>query len=323
MKGHLGLVVDRAFVELWQPLTEHEDCPPGIFGEIFYGIRPNLREPKPIYTRAEDGTIRDSSVQLDDLAARAIADPSTAEELLAGLSMADFESEHDVLAAISSTFDVLVETATDKLADRFLELLRAFVDCYSLRYYVDEHARFWVSFAGLATALFGQLQNEAEGHPHLRQELVAFEHALAECLSEPNDIRIKTTIQKQVNCLEAFGIRLKLKDANTLGKMLRKLQENHTWPHESLAESALSINKFANDYPGIRHAGTFDSAKRELDLRDLASVTLSLVGLVPYMADGLDTHIGAAVRGNLVDIEARNGAAAPWAGASKGDSSSS
>ena len=297
MTGFLRLVVDRAFVELWQPLTDHDDCPPNVFGEIYVGLRSFLREPEPEYAQQDNGTIRDNSVRLDDWAALAASDAAIGEELLADLSETDFSSESSTCLAINSTYRVLADIATDSLANYYLELLKTFVDRYSLRYYVDERARLCVSFSGFASALFRQLSVAAEGHPHPLQELNAFEQALDECLAEPGAAHIKTVIQKQVNLLEAFGSQHHLISGNTLSLMLVKLKEIGGWPHDSLADAARNLCSFANDYPGIRHAGTFDSATRALDLRDLASVTLSLGGLVPYLADGFEAQLDFAVRG--------------------------
>lgn len=270
MRGYLGFVVHRAFAELWQPLTDHDDCPNNVFGEIYAGLRPFLREPEPQYVKAYDGTIRDETVGIDDWVIQALNDVAIAEDLLKGLSKSDFDSETNVLKAIHSTYGVLADVATEDLADCYLGHLKMFVERYSLRYYVDDSAKFWITFSGLATALFGQLRLAAEDHPHVLQELNAFEQALAECLAQPADLHIKTTIQKQINCIEAFGSQHQMVDGNTLGAMLRELRAAGGWPHERLAESASRLNHFVNDYPGIRHAGTFDSASRELDLRDLA-----------------------------------------------------
>ena len=309
MRGQLKLVVDRAFVELWQPLTDHDDCPPNVFAEVYAGLRPHLREPDPEYIQEDDGTIRSTSVSLDYKVELAMSQPAVAEALLAGLSETDFDSESAAHKAISSTYSILGDVATDELANRYLDLLRAFVDRYSLRYYVDERARLWISFSGLATALFGKVRLAAEGHPQLVQELSAFEHALAECLADPVETRIKTTIQKQVNVLEAFGAQHHLVSSDTLGRMI---DEVASWPHESLAKAAKQLYKFASDYPGIRHAGTYNSATRALDLRDLASVALSLVGFVIYLADGFESQIRLAMQGDLHPIGADDTAAAPW-----------
>ena len=309
MKGHLRLVVDRAFVELWQPLTDHDDCPRNVFGEIYAGISPRLRESEPEYVREDDGTIRDISVRRNDLVARAVSDPETAETLLSGLAGEDFESELAALSAISSTFDVLCDVANEDLAARFLDLLRAFVARYSLRYYVDAKAGFWISFSGLATALFGQIRLMAASHPHVDKQLSAFEHALAECLADPVESRIKTTIQKQCNVLEAIGSKHHRVSGNTLGQIVEQVG---SWPHKSLSDAARHLYKFASDYPGIRHGGTDRSASRELDLRDLASVTLSLVGLVAYLAEDFEVQIGAAIQGDLTLLGASYGAETPW-----------
>lgn len=311
MRGHLRYVVDRAFDELWQPLTGHDDCPSNVFGEIYAGFRPFLRDPEPEYKKEDDGTIRDNSISLDYQVSLALNDAATAEKLLVGLSGVDFESESKALEAISGTYSVLEDVATDDLANSYLDLLKTFVDRYSLRYYVDDRARLWISFSGLSTAMFGQVRHAAEDNLHVLQQLNAFEHALAECLADPDETRIKTAIQKQIMVLEAFGLRQNMSSVDTLGKMLKKVA---SWPHSSLNEAARGLNDFVNDYPGIRHAGSPDSVIRTLDLRDLASVTLSLVGLVTYLAEGFEAHVGPAIQGDLTTLDDGEISAAPWLG---------
>ena len=314
MRGHLAFVVDRAFTELWQPLTDYDDCPPGIFGEVYSGLRPHLREPEPEYVKDDDGIVRDVSPRLNDLAAQAAASPSVAEELLVNLTRRDFDSEIAVVRAISSTHGVLCDIATDGLARSYVELLRSFVDRYSLRYYVDSKAQLWVSFSGFMTAIFGQVRITAERDDDLIEAMGAFEHALAECLAEPTVNRIKTAIAKQIIFLEAFGLRHPNvgEGAETLGAILRELRDEATWPHDSLAEVASQLSRFANDYPGIRHASKRSAASRTLDSRDLASVTLSLVGLVVYLTDGFAERVSVAMQGDLLESGPATGAVAPW-----------
>lgn len=312
MRGYLKLVVDRAFVELWQPLTNHGDCPVNVFSEIYAGFRQFLCEPEPEFVKEDDGTIRNKSAGLDQRLALAMSQPAAAEQLLADLSWADFASESAACEAFSGTYGVLSDIATADLSDNYLDLLNSFVERYSLRYYVDEQARFWISFSGLAEALVGQLRLVAKDNPHLLEALNAFEHTLAECLAEPVESRIKTTIQKQVIVLEAFGAEHPLVSSDTLGRMLKEVG---SWPHDSLNDAAKHLYKFACDYPGIRHAGNYGSAARALDLRDLAGVTLSLVGLVVYLADDLERHLGPALQGDFMPLDTGTGATAPWLGA--------
>ena len=311
MSGSLRLVVDRAFDELWQPLTNYDDCPANVFGETYAGVRPFLREPTPEFVRDDDGTIRDYAVNLNDQMAVAMSDSETAEHLLTSLSKDNFESEADALRAISSTYSVLLEVATEDLASNYLNLLKMFVDRYNLMYYVDENAALWISFSGLATALFGQIRFAARGNRQLRKQFNAFEHALAECLADPVESRIMTAIQKQCNVLEAIGSHHHLVSGNknTLSSIVKQVD---SWPHESLREATRLVYEFASDYPGIRHGNVGDSALRDLDLRDLAGVAVSLVGLGAYLTDAVESQVGSAIQGDLAQDDAGVGATAPW-----------
>ncbi len=309
MRGQLRLVIDRAFDELWQPLTNHDDCPASVFGEVFTGLRPFLREPEPEFVKEEDnGPIRNKATNFDDQALCAMSDPKTAEILLKNLSKESFISENDTRRAASSTWEILVDIATEDLAKEYVSLLKNFIERYNLRYYVGENAQLWISFSGLATSLFGQLRFIAQGHPHLLQQLNEFEQTLAECLNQPSENRIKTSIQKQTNLLEAFGSQNGLISGNTLGAML---DQANNWPHTSLCDAAKNLYKFASDYPGIRHGGNFDSSNRALDLRDLSSVTLSLVGLAAYMADGFEEQVASAIQGDLLPTVTLSSVATP------------
>ena len=181
--------MDRAFAELWQPLTDIDECPHNLFGEIYGGLRPFLNEPAAEYVREPDGRVRHRYARLDDLATIAISEPAMAENLLVDISLHDFESESAATSAISAVYDVLVDIGPDDLAGSYLGALRAFVDRYSLRYYVDAKARLWVSLTGFAAALFEQMRTRWKDNLYIRKQLDAFEHALAECLADPAETR--------------------------------------------------------------------------------------------------------------------------------------
>ena len=184
MRGQLKLVIDRAFAEIWQPLTDHDDCPVNLFGEIYSGLKPFLREPEPRFVQDGNGNIRNEVVSLYDRTILAMSKPEAAERLLANLSEGDFISEHEARRAIGSIYSVLCDVGTDDLAKDYLDLLRTFIERYSLRYYVDEEAVLWLSFSGLVAALFGQIRLTVGNSHHVQEQLSAFEHALAECLGD-------------------------------------------------------------------------------------------------------------------------------------------
>jgi hypothetical protein len=307
MRGELRFAVNRALTEVWQPLLNLENCPDNLLGEVYVALSGFLDEPPAEFVRDDDGTIRDVAVRIDARAAEAAADPQVAEQLLGALSANDFPSEGSALRGFESAHETVTDLGGSVFEEVHLTLLRSFVENFNLRYYVDDAARFWVTFPGIVSVIFRELRNAALEHPHLSQELDAFEHALAECLMDPIETRIKTAIQKQFNVLEAFGTRHPAVSGNTLGRML---DEVSSWPHASMPEVGKGLYKFACDYPGIRHGGTFEAALRPLDLRDLVGVTLSLVGLAPYLSDGFEkTVVDAFFRAPSSETEF---ARAPW-----------
>lgn len=291
MRGELRFATDRILLEVWQPLLNIEDCPENLLGEIYVSLSEFLLEPTAVFVREEDGSIHDVSIRIDVRAAEAASDSLAAETFLGALTAEDFQSEGHVLRGIEAVHETVADLGGDVFVEAHLALLRAFVERFNLRYYLDDDAKFWVTFPGIAAVIFRELRGAALEHPHLSQELDAFEHALAECLKDPIETRIKTAIQKQFNVVEAFGARHPSVSGNTLGRML---DEVASWPHATLPEVGKGLYKFACDYPGIRHGGTFESALRPLDLRDLVGVAMSLVGLTPYLSDGFEKSVVAA-----------------------------
>lgn len=307
MRGELRFAIDRVLSEVWQPMLNLEGCPENLLGEVYVSVSAFLLEPIAEFIREDDGSIRDVSVRIDARAAEAASDSLTAERFLGALSARDFDSEGRALRAVESAHETVAELGGEAFAEAHLSLLRAFIERFNLRYYLDDDALFWVTFPGVAAVIFRELRMASLEHPHLSQELDAFEHALAECLKDPIETRIKTAIQKQFNVLEAFGTRHPSVSGNTLGRML---DEVASWPHAALPEVGKGLYKFACDYPGIRHGGTFESALRPLDLRDLVGVAMSLVGLTPYLSDGFEKSVVEAFFQS--PIPAHEGSRAPW-----------
>lgn len=305
MRGELRYALDRALAEVWMPLLD--DFPGNLLGEVYVVLAGCLLEPQPDFVREVDGTVRDATVRLEARAAEAANDSLAAERLLRQLSAADFPSESAVLRAFESVHETIEDIGGAPIGEAHLGLLRAFIEKFNLRYYVDDEGRFWVTFPGVAAVVFRELRAAARGNPHLSQELDAFEHALAECLRDPIETRIKTAIQKQFNVLEAFGSCHPAVTGNTLGRMLDQVD---SWPHSSMPEVGRGLYKFASDYPGIRHGGNFEAARRPLDLRDLMGVALSLVGLAPYLSDGFEATVVDAFFETLATDDGF--ARAPW-----------
>lgn len=298
MKGQLRLVADRLAIDVWQPLAAHEDSPEDLLGELYRSLSPFL-----VANKANDLGVAD---QFPVAVAEALESADDAFRYLLRLGPDDFESESDVLGALAASFDALADFEIESVSAEYVELLRVFTDRYSLRYYVDDAGVLWFTFPGLVASLFGELRRVTGLNDELRQLMADFEHALAECMADPLEDRIKTVVQKQFNLLEALGMQHDHVNKNSFSAIC---DEVDTWPHNKIRDAAKAIYSFACDYPGIRHGGTYESAIRPLDLRDLVGITVAMTGLVSYIAVGLDATTEGVICSGDGHVES---AAAPW-----------
>lgn len=288
MNGRLRPVFDRVFAELIEPLLI--DPPPGFLGEIYTGIAAHLAEPEEEFTKVDGDIVRVRETITERLL-RARTAEGDAELLLAELTSRDFETERHATKALESLVTTLAEFEREDLRGDLIELLHCFVERYSLGYYVGAEGRLYPTLTGVLSRFIQDLRLAVSGDDHTRAILTDFEHALADCVLDPQEARIKTAIQKQVSLVESLCHLHADELGDTLGAMCARAD---TWPHAKLQESAAAVNKFANNYPGIRHAGAPENKLRDLDARDLVSVSSSLLALVPYLTDQLPADAGVS-----------------------------
>ena len=124
--------------------------------------------------------------------------------------------------------------------------------------------------------------------PHLDVLMKDFENAVRDLRQGCSEGRIKTSIQKQVNLLEAIGRAFPGVTGTTLGAICDQVG---TWPHEKLKAAMKDLYGFASDYPGIRHGGTPASALRAVDMRDMVAMSILLAGFIPYLSNGLNADV--------------------------------
>ncbi len=105
-----------------------------------------------------------------------------------------------------------------------------------------------------------------------------FEESVRDLRIDCSDRRIKTSIQKQMNLLEALGRVHPGVKGKTLGEISKQLKN---WPHKEVMSALQSLYTFTCDYPGIRHGGTPTSALRAVDMRDMVAMSILLAGFTP------------------------------------------
>jgi hypothetical protein len=310
MKGLLGSVVGAMATDVWEPLAASDHAPDELAGEIFRAIASQFDRYR---SRSDDLDAVEARATVVSQMAEAIEDSSEALVLLAAIEGGDFSSEAAVVAAVSGVVEIFDDYEDDRLRKTYVDLVRAFIGRYSLRYAVDPSGALWLSWTGMATALFHEVREHAHAEEATRCRFEDFEMALAECVANPRTDKIETVLSKQMNLLEACGVRHPSTTQRTLGRICDELD---TWPHEKLKEVAKALYGFASDYPGVRHGGTYEAAHRELDLGDLAAFATSLLGLSVYLNDDIRPSVEFAVMGAGAPLRFRStvGPSGPMAG---------
>ena len=141
---------------------------------------------------------------------------------------------------------------------------------------------------GVFASLIRDLRAITNQDPHLDSLMTDFEESVRDLRIDCSDRRIKTSIQKQVNLLEALGRIHPGVNGKTLSAISKQLKN---WPHEEVMLALQSLYTFTCDYPGIRHGGTPTSALRAVDMRDMVAMSILLVGFTPYLTDRLNPEV--------------------------------
>jgi hypothetical protein len=196
------------------------------------------------------------------------------------------QTEADAVSALEKAFTRIDDIGGDALSNRYVNLVEAFIEKYNLRYDLRRPFSLHPTISGVFTQLISQLKFATAGDAHLNGIMGDFEEAFRDLKAGATPARIKACISRQANLLEAIGQIAPNVTTNTLGAICDQVG---TWPHEKLKESAKCIYKFANQYPGIRHAGTPASQIREVEMRDLIAVSVILTGFAPYLTDRLNS----------------------------------
>ncbi|WP_415714460.1 hypothetical protein [Roseibium sp.] len=219
-------------------------------------------------------------------------------------------TEKQLVKAIEDAFGPFQDHGGDALSNEYFRLVERFVEKFSLRYDLrrptyERGFTLHPTLPGLFSRLLRHLKANINQDPALADLMLDFEEAVRDLKEERTSRRIKQCIAAQFNLFEAIltqhpdviayneevarhnatGQGRRRRPVNTFGAMCDKAQ---VWPHDELMTSAKSLYKFASDYPGIRHGGTPAHQKREIDMRDMISMTIVLAGFSPYFSASID-----------------------------------
>lgn len=306
MGGDLKSAWPYVWSDIWVRLYETKGAPVELFSELYAALMPRPRLPSP----APEPTVFDADGSMtdpDEIAAVAAfqaamesynnerlvyeqaltAKPDDVRRWLREGLQATLNNEADAVSALERAFARIDDIGGDTLSNRYVNLVESFIEKYNLRYDLRRPFSLHPTISGMFTQLVSQLKTAAAGDAHLNGIMGDFEEAFRDLKGGGTPARIKACISRQANLLEAIGQIAPNVTGNTLGAICDQVG---TWPHDKLKESIKCIDKFSNEFPGIRHAGTPATQIREIDMRDLIAMSVVLTGFAPYLTDRLDPN---------------------------------
>lgn len=270
MRGELLAVWSETPAAIWSEIEQLEDAPSDLYCELYRAA-------------AESFQTQPTPEQLADV----IDNPAQSFEAFGRITPEQFGGEWQLVQFFERVHDSLDEMAGKALTDPYFDLMRAFLEKYSLRYDLRRPFVLCPTVAGIFTSLLKTLQELTRADNHLKPLMDDFEEAVRDLRHGTSESRIKTCIAKQMMLLEALGAKVPGVTERTLGKMCGQLD---SWPHVTVGQSLDKLYGFACNYPGIRHGGHPDGAKRPIEMRDLVSMSVVLAGFTPYFGDCLDSE---------------------------------
>lgn len=328
--GVKGEIIKDIFEPLLDEMSDEEFQDEDLWGDLFREAIPAPTAPEPpAYTAFDDdGNIYlDGDIQARD--AYEIASAAYQERLeayndasnRADLAWQDivtfFEdpatSERQIVKALEEAFDAIEDYGGGGLANAYYQIVEAFLEKFSLRYDLRRPANgrgmsLHPTLPGMFARLIRDLKEITSQEAALAALMRDFEESVRDLKAEQSPRKIKQCLAAQFNLMESLltqspavaaynaGVaahnatasgQKQRKPVNTFGAMCDKAG---VWPHNEVLKSAKSIYGFGSDYPGIRHGGTPAHAKREIDMRDLVSMTIVLAGFTPYFSEALEAE---------------------------------
>jgi hypothetical protein len=273
MRGEFIGVWSETWEAIWLPLTEGGEVPADVYCDLY-------RELSRAF--AEQPTV--------EVLADIIDDYRQSRQALIDSKNARFVSEKALVRFFESAHDLLEDFQGDELANRYFCLLNDFIEKYSLGYSLRRPCALSPTLPGIFADLAGALKRLTSADEHLAALYRGHEEAVRDLRFGATEERIKTCIGKQFMLLEAIASTADGVTAGTLGDMCGQVR---SWPHATVRESLKKLYGFASDYPGIRHAGNPGGRLRSIETRDLAALSILLLGYSPYLTAALETNLAS------------------------------
>jgi len=323
-------IIRGIFEPLIDAMSDDDFQDEDLWGDLFREAIPAPIEPKPpVFTEFDEAGSIFQQADIDAREAYEAASDAYQERLEAYSDAANRPDlawqylvsffEHDettetlIVKAIEDAFDAIEDYGGGELANSYFVIVREFLEKFSLRYDLRRPANgrgmtLHPTLPGMFARLIRDLKQITAQEAALNALMQDFEDSLRDLKAEQTPRKIKQCLAAQFKLLEALlsqspGVvahnqsvdqhnatasrSRQRRHVNTFGAMCDKAG---VWPHQDVLKSAKSLYGFGSDYPGIRHGGTPANAKREIEMRDMVSMTIVLAGFTPYFTDLLNSN---------------------------------
>jgi hypothetical protein len=278
MGGEFIKVWSESWKAIWLPLAESDDAPADLFCELYRELAAAFATPL-------------SAQVLADV----IDDMLQSRQSFEQSKSAQFASEKALVRFFETSHGVLDDLKDDELANRYFGLLSDFIEKYSLGYSLRRPCALSPTLPCMFADLASSLKRLTSTDEHLAALHHAHEEAIRDLRYGATEERIKTCISRQFMLMEAIASRADAVTAQTLGDMCNQLV---SWPHVTIKESLKRLYGFSSDYPGIRHAGNSAGQLRAIETKDLAALSILLMGYMPYLTNALETNLATLLSEN-------------------------
>ena len=167
MRGELIGVWSATWQEIWTKLARHPHAPEDLFCEI--------------YREFTDALVNKPNAQeLADI----VDDPKQARERFRKAKSKDFSGELSLVAFFEGAYDVLEDLGGDRFANRYFNLVQAFIDKYSLRYDLRRPFTLCPTLPGVFSKLICELKEMTKRTSHLDRLMKDFEDSVRDLRSD-------------------------------------------------------------------------------------------------------------------------------------------
>ena len=170
MRGEFIGVWSESWREIWSKLARHPKAPDDLFSELYPELIAVIIVPL--------NQTHDEKVLAETRFAEIMSDPAQAKKAFMKTKSRDLRGERFLVEFFERAYQVLEDLGGDLLANRYFNLLSAFINKYSLRYDLRRPCSLCPTLPGVFANLIRDIRTATSQDAHLNSLMKDFENAI-------------------------------------------------------------------------------------------------------------------------------------------------